>query len=92
MSFNFHLPYRQTEDVVREYASRTSISVPEYKWICRRINILNIIITSDDESSVHTIQEFQSSIYVILKVKTPDYRIFIEKWMYEIFYNKYENC
>jgi len=31
MSFNFHLPYRQTEDVVREYASRTSISVPEYK-------------------------------------------------------------
>jgi IS5 family transposase len=49
----FHLPYRQTEGVVREHASNTLPSVPDYSRICRRINKLNIIISSDDESSVH---------------------------------------
>ena len=51
----FHLPYRQTEEgVVREHASNTlPSSVPDYSRICRRINKLNIIISSDDESSVH---------------------------------------
>src|SRR5687767_329931 len=51
----FHLPYNQTEEgVVREHASNTlPSSVPDYSRICRRINKLNIIISSDDESSVH---------------------------------------
>src|SRR5215216_4048308 len=50
----FHLSYRQTEGVVREHASNTLPSVPDYSRVCRRINKLNIIISSDDESSVHT--------------------------------------
>ena len=49
----FHLPYRQTEGVVRKHASNTLPSVPDYSRICRRINKLNITISSDDESSVH---------------------------------------
>jgi IS5 family transposase len=49
----FHLPYRQTEGVVREHATNTLPSIPDYSRICRRINKLNITISSDDESNVH---------------------------------------
>jgi hypothetical protein len=52
----FHLPYRQTEGVVvREHASNTLPSIPDYSNISRRINRLNIKISSDDEdkSSLH---------------------------------------
>ena len=34
----FHLPYRQTEGVVREHASNTLPSLPDYSNISRRIN------------------------------------------------------
>ena len=34
----FHLPYRQTEGVVREHASNTLPSIPDYSNISRRIN------------------------------------------------------
>ena len=53
MRVSFHLPYRQTKGVVREHASNTLPSIPDYSRICRRINKLNIIISTDDESSVH---------------------------------------
>jgi IS5 family transposase len=49
----FHLPYRQMEGVVRKHASNTLPSIPDYSRICRRINKLNITISSDDESNVH---------------------------------------
>jgi IS5 family transposase len=48
----FHLPYRQTEGVVREHASNTLPSIPDYSRICRRINKLNIKIC-DDKSNTH---------------------------------------
>jgi IS5 family transposase len=49
----FHLPYRQTEGVVREHASSTLPSIPDYSRICRRINRLNITISDVDKSSLH---------------------------------------
>jgi DDE family transposase len=51
----FHLPYRQTEGVVREHASNTlPSSIPDYSRICRRINRLDIKINDDeDKSSLH---------------------------------------
>ena len=49
----FHLPYRQTEGVVREHASSTLPSIPDYSRICRRINRLNISISDVDKSSLH---------------------------------------
>ena len=49
----FHLPYRQTEGVVREHASNTLPSIPDYSNISRRINRLDIKISSEDELSVH---------------------------------------
>ena len=58
MSVNFHLSCRQTKEVVLEYASNILLSLPEYNRISRRIKILNIIISSYDESSIHAIQEF----------------------------------
>ena len=51
----FHLPYRQTEGVVREHASNTLPSIPDYSNISRRINRLDIKIGDDDanKSSLH---------------------------------------
>jgi len=51
----FHLPYRQTEGVVREHASNTLPSIPDYSNIRRRINRLDIKVDNhdDDKSSVH---------------------------------------
>ena len=51
----FHLPYRQTEGIVRAHASNTLPSVPDYSNISRRINRLNIKIDDDDanKSSLH---------------------------------------
>jgi hypothetical protein len=48
----FHLPYRQTEGVVRKHTSNTLPSVPDYSNISRRINRLNIKINDDDKSSL----------------------------------------
>ena len=45
----FHLPYRQTEGVVREHASNTLSSIPDYSNISRRINRLDIKIEDDDD-------------------------------------------
>ena len=53
MRVYFHLPYRQTEGVVRAHASNTLPSIPDYSRICRRINRLNIKIIEDDNSSLH---------------------------------------
>ncbi|MGI9010537.1 MAG: IS5 family transposase [Nitrososphaeraceae archaeon] len=47
----FHLPYRQTEGVVREHASNTLSSIPDYNNISRRINRLDIKIEDDDDKS-----------------------------------------
>ena len=48
----FHLPYRQTEGVVREHASNTLPSIPDYSRICRRINRLDIKINNNDDRHV----------------------------------------
>ena len=47
MRVYFHLPYRQTEGVVREHSSNTLPSIPDYSNISRRINRLDIKISSD---------------------------------------------
>ena len=40
----FHLPYRQTEGVVRAHAESKVPSIPDYSTIHRRINKLDIKI------------------------------------------------
>ena len=40
----FHLPYRQTEGVVRGHAQKKVPSIPDYSTLCRRINSLDIRI------------------------------------------------
>ena len=47
----FHLPYRQTEGIVRAHAANTLPSIPDYSRICRRINRLDIKISSDNNKS-----------------------------------------
>ena len=49
----FHLPYRQTEGVVRAHTENIIPSIPDYSNISRRINRLNIKISDDDKSSLH---------------------------------------
>jgi Transposase DDE domain len=55
MRVYFNLPYRQTEGVVREHASNTLPSIPNYSNISRRINRLDIKISLDgaDKSNLH---------------------------------------
>jgi hypothetical protein len=40
----FHLPYRQTEGVVRAHAKSNVSSIPDYSTINRRVNKLDIKI------------------------------------------------
>ena len=47
----FHLPYRQTEGVVREHGANALPSIPHYSNISRRINRLDIKINDDDMKS-----------------------------------------
>ena len=53
MRVYFPLQYGETEGIVREHASNTLPSIPDYSRICRRINKLNITISSDDKSSLY---------------------------------------
>ncbi|MGB7634646.1 MAG: IS5 family transposase [Nitrososphaeraceae archaeon] len=48
----FHLPYRQTEGVIREHASNTLPSIPDYSNINRRINRLDIKVNNHDKSNL----------------------------------------
>jgi Transposase DDE domain len=58
----FHLPYRQTEGVVRAHAANTLPSIPDYSRICRRINRLNIKISNDNKSSLQHDDNFVIAI------------------------------
>ena len=49
----FPLPYRQTADLVRAHAANTVSSIPDYSYINRRINRLNIKISQDN--NIHDI-------------------------------------
>ena len=51
MRVYFHLPYRQTEGVVREHASNTLPSIPNYSNISRRINRLDIKINNKNKNN-----------------------------------------
>ena len=53
MRVYFPLQYGETEGIGREHASNTLPSIPDYSRICRRINKLNITISSDDKSSLY---------------------------------------
>ena len=61
----FHLPYRQTEGVVREHAFNTLPSIPDYSNISRRINRLDIKISLDggaDKADLHNDDNFVIAI------------------------------
>ena len=45
MRVYFHLPYRQTEGVVRAHGSQKVPSIPDYSTISRRVNKLEIEIS-----------------------------------------------
>ena len=61
----FHLPYRQTEGVVREHASNTLPSIPDYSRICRRINRLDIKINYDDDENKSNLQHDDNFVIAI---------------------------
>ncbi len=51
MRVYFHLPYRQTEGLVREHGSSTEPSIPDYSNISRRINRLDIKINNKNKNN-----------------------------------------
>jgi len=48
-----HLPYRQTEGIVKEHGHITLPSIPDYNNIIRRINRLDINISDHNTTSLH---------------------------------------
>ena len=46
--YSFHLPYRQTEGVIKATGKRLPANPPSYGHICKRINKLNIDIKRDN--------------------------------------------
>ena len=54
--YSFHLPYRQTEGVIKATGKRLPSNPPSYGHICKRINRLNIDIkrdrTDDDDDLI----------------------------------------
>ncbi len=61
----FHLPYRQTERVVRKHTLNTLPSVPNYSRICRRINRLKIKINDDDDDDKTSLQHADNFVIAI---------------------------
>jgi hypothetical protein len=51
MRVYFHLPYRQTEGVVREHVSSTLPLIPDYSNISRRINRLDVKINNKNKNN-----------------------------------------
>ncbi len=45
--YSFHLPYRQTEGIIKATGKRLPANPPSYGQICKRINKLNIDINRD---------------------------------------------
>jgi hypothetical protein len=45
--YSFHLPYRQTEGIIKATGNRLPANPPSYGQICKRINRLNIEIKRD---------------------------------------------
>ena len=45
--YSFHLPYRQTEGIIKATGKRLPANPPSYGHICKRINKLNIDINRD---------------------------------------------
>ncbi|MDN5868964.1 MAG: transposase, partial [Candidatus Nitrosocosmicus sp.] len=47
----FHLPYRQTEGIVKGHATDKIPSIPDFSTINRRINRLNLMIKNDSKNA-----------------------------------------
>jgi hypothetical protein len=50
--YSFHLPYRQTEGIIRVTGKNLPEKPPSYGHICKRINKLNINITNDNRTKL----------------------------------------
>ena len=69
----FHLPYRQTEGIVRAHAANTLPSIPDYSRICRRINRLNIKI--NDDNDVNNNSSLQHDDYFIIAIDSTGIKV-----------------
>ena len=67
----FHLPYRQTEGIVRAHAANTLPSIPDFSRICRRINRLNITISDDDNKKTN----FQYDDYFVIAIDSTGIKV-----------------
>ena len=81
MRVYFHLPYRQTEGIVRAHAANTLPSIPDYSRICRRINRL-IIKINDDNDDVNNNSSLQHDDYFIIAIDSTGIKVTIRgEWI-----------
>ena len=74
MRVYFHLPYRQTEGIVRAHAANTLPSIPDYSRICRRINRLIIKINDDNDDDVNN-SSLQHDDYFIIAIDSTGIKV-----------------
>jgi Transposase DDE domain len=61
----FHLPYRQTEGIVKGHAKNNIPSIPDFSTISRRMNRLDVKIKNDDENPNPSEEENE---YIIITI------------------------
>jgi len=74
MRIYFHLPYRQTEGIVRAHAANTLPSIPNYSRICRRI-IRLIIKINDDNDDVNNSSLQHDDDYFIIAIDSTGIKV-----------------
>ncbi|MDN5868989.1 MAG: transposase, partial [Candidatus Nitrosocosmicus sp.] len=62
----FHLPYRQTEGIVKGHAKNKIPSIPDFSTINRRINRLNLKIKNDSKNANQS--EEGENEYIIITI------------------------
>ena len=74
----FHLPYRQTEGIVKGHAENKLPSIPDFSTINRRINRMDIKIKYDNSTSnkrIANIEEGEDSSYIIIAIDSTGIKV-----------------
>jgi hypothetical protein len=62
----FHLPYRQTEGIVKGHAKNKIPSIPDFSIINRRINRLDVNIKKDGGENANPSEEENGNILIAI--------------------------
>lgn len=72
----FHLPYRQTEGVIKGHVDKKIPSIPDFSTINRRINRLDVKIKNDGSGeNTNPSKEEEENVYIIITIDSSGIKI-----------------